>query len=202
MSRMWPRSHVLHSLWVQWHHDSDKIIADNNYTCKVWRVSHAVSRDPCLVSSRDCCVVYLGKTHLRVYISIGELLRESGEDAGKGGGGRFCKPWVSLTSAGSKTCHFGRGYWMDTQPNSQNRHNWCFQLGTSESSLMHHVTYSHLMAPLLNPVAITLTEIPSGAAENSRQLIMCSHATWPINLPFTVHIFITLPSSTVLSSEV
>lgn len=79
-------------------------------------------------------------------------------------------------------------------------------IGVFSLGLMIHLSniarpFAHLMAPLLNPVAITLTEIPSGAAENSRQLIMCSQVTWPINLPFTVHNFITLPSSTVLSSE-
>lgn len=68
---------------------------------------------------------------------------------------------------------------------------------------MSHVTcqITHLMAPLLSPVAITLTEIPSGADENSKQLIMYSQGTSPIDLPFTVHSLITLPSSMVLSSE-
>lgn len=60
---------------------------------------------------------------------------------------------------------------------------------------------AHLIAPLLNPVAITLTEIPSGAAENSKQLIKSSHGAWLMNLPLTVHSLITLPSSIVLSSE-
>ena len=58
------------------------------------------------------------------------------------------------------------------------------------------------MEPLLRPVAMTLTEIPSGAEENSKQLIMCSQVTSPINRPFTVQSFITLPSSIVLSTEI
>ena len=61
--------------------------------------------------------------------------------------------------------------------------------------------HAHLMAPLLSPVAITLTDIPSGAAENSKQLIKYSQEAWPMNLPLTVHSLITLPSSIVLSSD-
>lgn len=61
--------------------------------------------------------------------------------------------------------------------------------------------HAHLMAPLLSPVAMTLTDIPSGAAENSKQLIKYSQEAWPMNLPLTVHSLITLPSSIVLSSD-
>ena len=149
--------------------------------------------------------MYLGKTlysysascHLRVYISIGELLRESGEVAGKGGGEDLANYELASQQRAVKQMSFRNRLLDGNTTKFLNKD----ILGTSESSFKHHVTFSHLMAPLLNPVAITLTEIPSGAAENSRQLIMCSHVTCPMNLPLTVHIFITLPSSTVLSSE-
>ena len=67
-----------------------------------------------------------------------------------------------------------------------------------QGSMLKH---AHLMAPLLSPVAMTLTDIPSGAAENSKQLIKYSQKAWPMNLPLTVHSLITLPSSIVLSSD-